>query len=163
MAIVQGLGNRCIKICQDLAGELVKGICTRSESYREAHIVVDTTYLKNARCEKPGQRSPEAAYRVCSNSTPVGSALKGFLSSVQTKHHLTTYLAEKLINPIDSSATTLVVSTSQDVSCLETKSLSFMQPIQLMMCNCPKGNCTKRKCSCKKNNLMCKNILKIAN
>ena len=130
MVIVQGLSNRYIRTCQDLAGEFLKGICTRSEGSREAHIVFDhyeTTYLKNARCKNPGQRSPEAAYSVCFDSTPVRPTLKGFLSSVQTKHYLTTYIAEKLINPIDSSATTFIVFTSQgvlstksDISCLET-------------------------------------------
>ena len=118
MAIVQGLGTSPIKDCFCLGDIFLTVLTELSQGFQEMHVIFDhydvVDSLKKATRERRSKGS-QVGYNVCMDSTPVKPNLKSFLSSQKTKHHLTLYLAGRLMRAASCFSSDIVVSTSERV------------------------------------------------
>ena len=118
MAIVQGLCTSSITDCSTLAEAFLKVLSEMSQSFDELHVIFDHYDIADSLKKATRQRrskGKQVGYSVCMDSTPIKPHLKSFLSSRKTKHHLTLYLAGKLMKASLSFSCEVVVSTSEAV------------------------------------------------
>ena len=119
MVIVQEIASSAINIktCKDFAAQFVKYVEAKTNTYNEVHVIfdhydVEVSLKQGTRNIRSGGKCDMRSYS-CSDTTPIVTSLKQFLSSTKTKDSLTLYLGKKLLDYSCSQEKVFVVSNRE--------------------------------------------------
>ncbi|MES9882593.1 MAG: hypothetical protein ABW185_17120, partial [Sedimenticola sp.] len=130
MAVVHGLSTIPVKTCGQFANEFVKKSHTMITGYGEAHVIFDHYDINKslkANTRNRRNKGEQERVHVCKDATPIGSSFGKFISNTKTKHNLTIFLAEKLLDSCRDQTTPVSTSTGTKSNNLDVDHLSTSQ------------------------------------
>lgn len=121
MALVNSIQKKdesSMKTCQDFAEAFIRRLDREASSYSEVRLIFDR-YLTSSLKEKTREKRTagnEIKYRVSDNTNIANVPLKQFLSHIDTKAELTTYLSEKALSRFQNKPNTRFVVVHDTVA-----------------------------------------------